>query len=57
MDMANLALGDFGDERLAKRGGFCFLTWSPGRAFAFGVWPAGDAAELLVFRGFWPTRG
>jgi hypothetical protein len=45
-------LGEFGDERLAKRGVCCFRGWWSGRASAFAVWPAGDGAELLDFRGF-----
>ena len=55
MVVKGCGLGEFGDERLAKRGVCCFRGWWSGRASAFAVWQAGDGAELLDFRGFSPT--
>ena len=50
-------LGEFGDERLAKRGVCCFRGWWRGRAFAFAAWQVGGGVELLGFRGFSRTLG
>lgn len=45
-------LGEFGDERLAKRG-VCFCRgWLRGRASAFVAWQAAVGAESLGFRDF-----
>ena len=49
-------LGEFGDERLTKRG-VCFSRgWSLGRASAFGDWPVDGGAGLSGFRAFSPIR-
>jgi len=45
-------LGEFGDERLAKRGVYSCRGWWRGRASAFVVWRKGDGAVSLVFPGF-----
>ena len=45
-------LGEFGDERLVKRG-VCFSRgWLRGKASAFVGWRAGDGARLLGFLVF-----
>jgi len=57
MAAEGLTLGEFGDERLAKRGGFFCLGWWRGRASAFVAWPAAIGAESLGFRDFWRILG
>ena len=52
-----LRLGEFGDERLAKREVCCCRGWWRGRAPACAVWPAADAAASLGFRGFLAIPG
>jgi hypothetical protein len=53
----DLMLGEFGDERLAKRGVCCSRGWWRGRAAVFAVWPAVAGAGLLDFGGFSRTLG
>jgi len=57
MAAEGLTLGEFGDERLAKRGGFFCRGWWRGRASAFVAWPAAIGAESLGFRDFWRILG
>lgn len=56
MTSENLGLGDFGDERLAKRGVCCSREWWRARASASGAWREADAVGLSDSRAFWPIR-
>jgi|APMed6443717190_1056831.scaffolds.fasta_scaffold251780_2 hypothetical protein len=57
MAAEGLTLGEFGDERLAKRG-LCFCRgWLRGRASAFVVWRAVVEAESSASRDFSRIRG
>jgi hypothetical protein len=56
MTSESWGLGDFGDERLAKRGVCCSREWWRARAPAFGVWRVVGAVVLSDFRDFWPIR-
>ena len=56
MTSESWGLGDFGDERLAKRGVCCSREWWRARAPAFGAWQAAGAVGLWDFRAFWPIR-
>jgi len=56
MTSESWGLGDFGDERLAKRGVYCSREWWRARAPACGVWRVVGAVGLSDFRAFWPIR-
>ncbi len=56
MTSESWGLGDFGDERLAKRGVCCLREWWRARAPACGVWRVVGAVVLSDFRDFWPIR-
>ena len=52
MSATGWPLGEFGDERLAKRG-VCFCRrWWRGRASAFVVWRGGGVEESSDTRDF-----
>jgi hypothetical protein len=61
MTSESWGLGDFGDERVAKRGGLLLAgmvartfhgRWAP----ACGVWQVVGAVGLSDFCAFWPIR-
>ena len=45
-------LGDFGDERLGKRGVCCSREWWRARAPACGVWRGGRRSGIVGFSRF-----
>lgn len=56
MTLEGCVLGDFGDERLGKRGVCCSREWWRARASACGGWRVADVVGLSDFRIFWPIR-
>jgi hypothetical protein len=57
MDMTDYQLGQFGDERLAKRGACCSPAWYRERASVCAVLQVGNGGRLLDLAVFWPIHG